>query len=126
MNLFAVNPKTGRFYLARPLNSQLTGSYTVTVVVTDSSSRKASIDINVIISEQITPNPQHLEDEMKKTKTLYISIACALATVATVVFVGAFAAVYKLKKQVRKNYSFIVSDAFFSLDFSAFPEKMCY
>ena len=126
MNLFAVNPKTGRFYLARTLNSQLTGSYTVTVVVTDSSSRKASIDINVIISEQITPNPQHLEDEMKKTKTLYISIACALTTVATVVFVGAFAAVYKLKKQVRKNHSFIVTDAFFSLDLSAFPEKMCY
>ena len=121
MNLFAVNQQTGRLNLARPLNSQLTGSYTVTVVVTDSYLHKASIDINVIISKQTTPNPQHLKDEMKKTKTLYISIACALTTVTTVVFVGAFAAVYKLKKQVRKNHSFIVTDAFFSLDFSALP-----
>ena len=106
MNLFAINQQTGRLNLAYL--------------------HKASIDINVIISEQITPNPQHSADEMKKTKTLYIVIACVLAAVATVVFLGAFAAVYKLKKQVRKNHSFIVTDAFFSLDLSAFPEKMCY
>ena len=103
VNLFDINPKTGRFYLARPLNSQLTGSYTVIVVVTDSYSRKASIDINVIISEQTTPNPPHSKDEMKKTKTIYISIACALTTVTAFVFLGAFVAVYKLKKQVGKN-----------------------
>lgn len=102
IELFAVDRNTGRLYLARPLDQHLVGSYTVTVIVTDSALHKDSVDINVIISEEIIQ-----DTDKQKTKTHHIITYCVMSAVIVAVVIGAVVVVMRLKNKVKLLFSLL-------------------